>query len=281
MNHPFHLVQKTGSKLGCSYFDEQKYVEYVAGDLPIVLVVSHGGSKEPSHIPRRKKGNGVNMNADLKTLSLSRELAKELSIRTKRYAHLIANHLHRSRLDPNRGIRIGAQDNLDAKQAWRAFHNTIKAALVQAKQHHGFAFLIDVHGCNREDIELGYGLHSRELSVEPLTPELLNRSTLRDIYKSTNGNPTELLRGTSSLGGLLTNKYANVIPSPKKPYPVNGYFSGGFIVCRYTVSTASIPGVSGVQIEVPLKIRKDPNQFAHDAVSALLIFFKRYYKISL
>eukprot|EP01035_Chromulina_nebulosa_P041260 gene41260-55805_t len=41
---------------GQSYFGTERYVEYVAGDLPIVLTSPHGGRLKPDTIPDRTEG---------------------------------------------------------------------------------------------------------------------------------------------------------------------------------------------------------------------------------
>jgi hypothetical protein len=38
---------------GVSYFGRSNYIQYVAGDLPMIISAPHGGSLTPSEIPDR------------------------------------------------------------------------------------------------------------------------------------------------------------------------------------------------------------------------------------
>ncbi|MFM9090207.1 MAG: hypothetical protein ACKOUK_00495, partial [Verrucomicrobiota bacterium] len=50
-------------------------MEYIAGDLPLVLTVPHGGRAQPADLPTRRKGVTV---MDANTQELARELVTEL-----------------------------------------------------------------------------------------------------------------------------------------------------------------------------------------------------------
>ena len=111
---------------GQSTFTADRYVESVAGNLPMVLTAPHGGALKPDSIANRKEGV---LGADLNSLELARALAAELFARSGRHPALVASHLHRSKLDPNREIKEAAQGDPTAESAWRDFHAAIRAAL--------------------------------------------------------------------------------------------------------------------------------------------------------
>ena len=93
---------------GQSYFGTARHVEYIAGDLPLVITVPHGGRAQPADLPPRQKGVTV---MDANTQELARELVAELERLSGGRVHLILSHLHRSRLDPNREIVEAANGN--------------------------------------------------------------------------------------------------------------------------------------------------------------------------
>ena len=161
---------------GQSTFTADRYVESVAGNLPIVLTAPHGGALKPDSIANRKEGV---LGADLNSLELARALAAELFARTGRHPALVASHLHRSKLDPNREIKEAAQGDPTAESAWRDFHAAIRAALDASVARHGFAFLIDLHGHSHPiaRLELGYALDSAQLNRSDATFDASGKKT--------------------------------------------------------------------------------------------------------
>ena len=74
-----------------------RLVECVAGDLPVVVTVPHGGRLTPEGYARREKGV---RDMDVNTQELGRAFAAELTRRTGGHAGMVISLLHRSRLDP-------------------------------------------------------------------------------------------------------------------------------------------------------------------------------------
>src|SRR5687767_8003787 len=71
---------------GRSYFGEKEYIEYLPGDLPLVISAPHGGREAPEDIPQREKGV---VQIDTNTQELARAIAGEIHARTGHRAHLI------------------------------------------------------------------------------------------------------------------------------------------------------------------------------------------------
>lgn len=268
---------------GRSYFGTDRYVEYLAGDLPIVLTSPHGGSLKPAVIPNRKQGvTGM----DLNTQELARAVADEFYARTGHRVHLIASHLHRIKLDPNREIVEAAQGSPIAERAWHEFHASIRGALAAAVAQHGFAFLVDIHGHAHPiaRVEIGYALEAAQLNQTDAAFDasgLIALTTLRDLAARLGGSPTALLRGPHSLGDLLESRGIRATPSPKDPQPGSGpYFSGGYTI-RQHAGAADTPKVDGVQFETYRKgLRDTPEnrtKFAKAAVDSLMLFIEERY----
>ena len=66
--------------------------------------------------------------------------------------YCVINNLKRSKLDPNRDIQNGAQDNAEVVQAFQNYHNFIRKAKTRFKR----GLLIDLHGQHTTQVtELG------------------------------------------------------------------------------------------------------------------------------
>jgi len=74
---------------GSSSFGQNRYVEYVSGDIPVLIVVSNGGTIVPpqrvSQSPRTSKNTGVKI--------FARKLLDEINLLTGHHAHAVFNHL--------------------------------------------------------------------------------------------------------------------------------------------------------------------------------------------
>lgn len=269
--------------VGRSYFGTDRYVEYVAGDLPIVLTAPHGGRLQPETLPRRTQGV---VTMDTNTQELARALVAELNRQAKGQTHLIVSHLHRSRLDPNREIKEAAQGSAGAERAWREFHTAIEEAIAAAVARHGFAFLIDLHGHAHPiaRLELGYALNAAQLNRSDADFDaagLIAISTLRDLHARRGGSAAQLLRGPRSLGTLLAERGLRAVPGAAEPQPGAGpFFSGGYIVHRHAAA-ADTPQVDGLQIECPRPGVRDTEEnrarFARITAEALLVFLREQY----
>lgn len=76
---------------------------------------------------------------------LARAVADEVELLTSRRPHLIVNLLHRSTLDPNRGLDHGAQGNVRAVRAWNEYHASIGAAARSVVEECGWGLYVDLH----------------------------------------------------------------------------------------------------------------------------------------
>lgn len=271
---------------GQSYFGEKNYVEHVAGDLPIVLTSPHGGRLKPGAIATRTKGV---TEMDANTQELARAVLDALHARSGRHAHLIASHLHRSKLDPNREIIEAAQGDPIAERTWREFHATIKGALDAAVARHGFAFLIDLHGHAHPvaRLELGYALDAKQLNRDDAAFDasgVIAVSSVSDLQKRRGVGAAMLLRGPGSLGDLFESRGLRATPGPREPQPGNGpFFSGGYIVRQH--AGGDTPKVDGLQIECPRPGVRDTAEsrarFAKITAEVLAVFLKENYGFDL
>src|SRR5438093_3859158 len=119
---------------GRTYFGRNRYVEYLAGDLPFILSAPHGGRERPDELPDREKGTFA---FDTNTQELARAVADELQTRTGHWPHVILCRVHRRKLDCNREIGEGAAGNPLTEQTWQEFQGFIDSAQAAVVRQQG------------------------------------------------------------------------------------------------------------------------------------------------
>jgi N-formylglutamate amidohydrolase len=272
---------------GAIYYDSTGYVEYRAGNLPIILSAPHGGNLEPISIPDRDCAGCVTIN-DAYTKSIAQGLYEELYERTGCYPHLIINLLHRKKFDANRDIGDAADGNPVVEEAWYAYHNFIDAAKNQITEDYGRGFFLDLHGHAHtiQRIELGYLMSRDELqeSDEVLNTDayISESSVLSLINDNIQGiDHADLLRGPYSLGTLLDEKGFPSVPSLADPFPQDDepFFQGGYNTQRHG-SRDDSGSIDAIQIEMNQDIRFDANrrlELIDSLAYTSLEFYDRHY----
>jgi len=150
-------------QVGTSYFGRNNYVEYIPGELPIILSSPHDGPLTPSEIPDRTWGT---TGRDLNTMDLTRRIASALQRLTGKRPYVAINHLRRIKLDPNREIVEAAQGSRYSEFAWHQYHTWIDMARDEITKKYGTGLLLDIHGHSHEikRVEVGYMLNSSDLN---------------------------------------------------------------------------------------------------------------------
>jgi len=257
---------------GTSYFGRNKYIEYVAGDSPLIFSAPHGGREKPDELPDREMGT---FSFDTNTQELVRAIADELHARTGHRPHVIICRVNRRKIDCNRDIKEGAAGNPHTEQVWREFQAYLDVAHDAVVKKYGRGFYIDLHGHGHPEqrLELGY-LHSvdqlaasdEELNKAPYPAE----SSLKAIAAKGTMPYSELIRGKRSFGALMESRGFLCSPSPSNPHPKAPFFRGGYNTDRHARDAAPI---AGLQIESYSKgIRDTPEsrkKFA-DAIASTL-----------
>lgn len=268
-------------------FGTDRYVEYVPGELPIVVASPHGGTLRPEVLPDRKEGVLV---SDTNSQQLARAIGDALFVQTGRRPALVASHLHRRKLDPNREIKEAAQGNAFAERSWQEYHGFIQEALAAAVARHGFAFIIDIHGHAHPiaRVEIGYNLNAAQLNQDDAAfnrSDFAAISSLRDLHRRLGGSSADLIRGPRSVGALYAQHGVRAVPSPSDPSPGNNpFFAGGYTVQRHASDPAT-PKVDGLQFETPRPgIRDTPEnqvRFAKATAAVLVTFLSERYGYTL
>jgi hypothetical protein len=263
---------------GSQCFGTNNYVEYNGGDLPVVVSVAHGGALAPTSIPDRTAGTTV---TDTNTIDLGRAIAGAFQSATGRQIHLVICHLRRTKLDANREVSEAAQGNPDAVRAWTEYHAFIEMATTEIVRRDGRGFYIDLHGHGHAiaRLELGYLLSGNELSMTDAQLDAGGfgaTSSLQRALTYSSASFSEMLRGSTSLGGLLTGVPS--VPSPSIHSPGSDpYFTGGYSTERHTTT------LPGVQIESHFGGVRDSAAnraaFAQQLVAAVRAFAERHLRL--
>lgn len=145
----------TGYVAGQSYFGRNQYVEYIAGDLPVIVTAPHGGVIRAPDMPDRAVADTLR---DANTQELARAIDSAFVVATGRHPHVVMCRVHRVKLDCNRELAVAAMGDPEAAQAWNEFHAFIAAARGAIVREHGSGLLIDLHGHGHtlQRLELGY-----------------------------------------------------------------------------------------------------------------------------
>jgi hypothetical protein len=269
---------------GNSYFGRANYIEYIAGNLPLIISVPHGGSLTPAEIPDRTCGETV---TDSYTRELAESIRQEIKDLTGCSPHIIICHLKRTKLDVNREMDIATCGNEFSEIAWNEYHLFIDSAEASIERMSGKGLLIDLHGHGHaiQRLELGYLLTAAQLAyADAMLDEsvIINQSSIRNLAGTnvTNLKHSELLHGLYSLGTMFEAKGYSAVPGIDEPFPLSGesYFSGGYITERHgSVSSGTI---DAIQIECNHDVRFEEaarDDFAAATATVFLDYLIKHY----
>jgi len=257
---------------GNTYYDSTGFVEYRAGNLPIIISAPHGGSLEPDSIADRDCTGCVYLQ-DRWTQQISEGIYDTIVAQTGCHPHVIINLLHRIKFDANRDVGDAADGNPTVERAWRGYQELVDSAKTQIERDYGRGLFLDIHahGHPNQRIEVGYLLTAEELRLSDSTlssPSFADESSLNTLVVDNiqNLQHAELIRGESSLGSLLSDEGFPSVPSSSDPFPLEGerYFIGGFNI-RQHGSRDNGGAIDAIQLELNQDIR------ATDSIRQVLI----------
>lgn len=236
---------------GQAYFGRSNYIEYITGNLPVIITAPHGGALQPAEIPDRTYGTFA---TDSNTEDLVRKMRTEFQNLLGLVPHVIICRLDRDKIDANRDIIEGAQGDPEAEQAWNEFHDFIGYAQTNINNTQPRGFYLDIHGHGHDiqRLELGYRLSSTQLGFSDATLNgsviYENQSSIRALSQHSPLPFATVLRGSNSFGALIAAEGYAAVPSPTDPDPGGDpYFNGGYNTDRY--SSVNGGTIDGLQIE--------------------------------
>ncbi len=208
---------------GETYHGSENFIEYIPGTLPLVLVAPHGGYETPEDMPDLPEQRGNDSN----TQETTRDTAEQLLAQTGQRPHIVINHLHPNKLNPARSREEAAGDDPRAQKAWDEFHAFIEVAKAQIVEDWGAGHYIDVHTNGHDEgwIEVGLGIPGSQLNESDEALSLrCSQSTVAWLCSEGGADFVELVRGETSLGGLLMAAGHLSVPSPALTGPGDGGF---------------------------------------------------------
>lgn len=270
---------------GTSYFGRNKYIEYIPGELPIILSAPHDGLIRPDEIPDRTEGVFAR---DLYTMDLTRRIAKALKKLTGKRPHVAIVHLRRVKLDANRAIRNATQGNRYSMHAWYEYHTWLDIAGDKVSKEYGRGLHLDIHGHAHpiQRIELGYMLRSADLNrpdAELNQATYIERSSIRQLATESPLSLSELVRGEESLGEMLVKRGYPAIPSKSDPLPGDDpFWSHGYTLMRHGSRAGGT--INAIMLEHNRELRDTASSreaYANALAEALLEFMAKHMGIEL
>ncbi len=262
------------------------YVRHWPGELQVVISVPHDGAARPAEIADRKTGVIVR---DTHAAAMATAIRDAMRARFGRAPHLIVCDLSRRKVDCNREIKEGAQGDPAAEKVWKEYHAMIDEAErdVLRRVPHGLYLDVHSHGHPKMRMELGYLLTAEDLRQpdEKLDhdPSFRRKSSVRWLAERTQAGFSELVRGKSSMGGLLEERGVAAVPShlqrPEKDEP---YFNGAFDIAAH--GSRDKAQLDGIQFEVPGPMRDTEERRAATAkavAEAVEVYFRTHYRTEL
>lgn len=272
--------------LNATYSGRNGYVDYLPGNLPLVLTAPHGGSMEPVEIPNRGYGT---MAQDRNTKELSLAIREAVFDLTGGYPHVVISNLHRRKLDPNREIVEAAQGNPHAERAWWEFEIFGDEAGEAVEAAFGEGLHLDIHGHAHDipRVELGYLLSRSDLAQTNSVlsgTTYINKSSVRALASKSGASLAEIVRGPSSLGSLLEDRGIPCVPSHLQPDPgQDDYFTGGYNTVRHGSRDGG--AISAIQLEHHFPGLRDEavnrESYAAALAAALVEFFEAHMDVPL
>lgn len=270
---------------GKTYTDDEKWTEFIVGDLPLIISVPHGGAVTLPDALRDCKG-AVTV-TDSRTIELAKEIEKAFLAKYNARPYIIISNISRKNVDQNRDMSEGTCGNKAMEKPWNQFHDYIDTALALATKKFGKAIYIDLHGHGhtKQRLEVGYLLKADELrDLDAKDKKKAAKSSVANLLASDESLDLEqLLVGPNAFGTLMAQQGIDAVPSKqdKAPLEEDKYFNGGYNTQRYTSS--KYPNVFGWQIESHFKGVRDAEgrpAFAKALVDVMGSYFKTYLKKS-
>lgn len=267
------------------------WIQYIEGDIPLIITVPHGGSLKPESMADRTYGI---FDMDLNTIPTTLAIYDAFKKKTGHSPHLVINNLDRTKLDANRPVEEAAQGDSMATLAWEQYQHYIVRGRLFSMEQCGKGLLLDLHGQSHPPqwIEIGSGVGCIELnfpddmfeSQAPLSN--LRAMAQRAMEKGMTYN--DIIKGENSLGGMLQSRGYNSVPSHinnETEGPIffyDGRGSAGTTADTYGSSRGGV--IDSSQLELMYSVRADENAwiaFADVFVDVMIKYFELYYEVDL
>ncbi len=277
--------------VGTTYYTPNTYVEYIFGNMPIIISTPHGGILTPSNIPNRTDalcGTTITTVTDSNTDDLARALDTSLRNLMGCRPHTIICRLERTKLDMNREINEAACGNAIAITTWNNYHAMIDTARKYIIAKFGRGLFIDLHGHGHptQRHEIGYLLSASDLRASDTyinSASTVASSSIRSLVANNNNNfnHVQLLKGTTAFGTLLANAGYPSVPSQQDTAPAaaDEYFNGGYNTLRWGSTSGGL--LDALQIETNFTGVRNTTANIKKFADSLARVIKRYIEFNM
>lgn len=271
--------------VGVSYFGANNYIEYIPGDMPIIIVAPHAGSLQPNTLPNINTRGSDNGTMDLVLFMKDSLHFKSGGCRP----HIIINHLLPNKLNPVYSFSdstISAGTNAIALQALNEFHNYIQVAHAKVTADFGKGHYFELHGNGTAEKwnMIGLGLSKTTLRLsDSLIATKVNNSTIKNLCSTGGANFLEVLKGPTSLGGMLDSLGWKSTTSPAHPSPPDSvtFFYAGQNTWRYGSKYGGTIDATHLETYWPFMVyNSNKSNYSNDLADAMLRFMTIHYGFS-
>lgn len=272
---------QTNYIVGQSYYGIRDFIEYIPGNLPIILVAPHGGYLEPSDLPII--GSHGRDNGTLETTLVLMDSI--MGITNGCRPHVIINHLYANYMNPTMEIDSAAGTNADARQAYEDFHQFIRDAKKEITQTTGKGHYFEMHGNGHSQMwtEMGLGVSPTYLAQSDSIIETRKiYSTVKNLCTVGGANFLEVLKGATSMGGLLQAKGWKSTTSPAYPAPAAGsFFYAGYNTWLHGSKDSGTIDATHVENYYVFMQTNQRNEYAGDLADCIKQFMNIHYGLAL
>lgn len=286
------------------------YVDYINGNLPIILSAPHGsltegGTVNGESLVKRKESNlspeakecscSFVTTQDKRTMSLARHIDTVIYELTGRHPYMVLAQQARTYVDFNRH-KVCAIPYVNGayvtpnETSWNTYHEFLTLASDKVTEQFGSGLLIDIHGHGHDvqQVEIGYTLTKTTLAKtdeELMAEDAAKNSSIYALSQRNKNNLsfTELLRGESSFGDYLYNEGLACVPRSGKLCPPadETYFNGGYISKSQGSALEYGGTVDAIQLEFGSDARQTENlrETAEAVAQALLNYMRKHYHL--
>lgn len=240
----------------------ENFVEYIPGDIPLILEVPHDGRDAYPGVPERSNpGNeaGFNKGRDQNTSVVARNIQTAFLEKTGKKPYVVIMKLSRKWIDVNRQ-EVRAVEDEKVAQVYRHFYAKLKEAKAEIIARFGKGLILDIHCGSGWTYDVYFGTRGMK-AIKPL---------IGRAGKEAFGGEFSIQKSLSDKGYEIPG-YKSI---PKEQGPTGN-------VIQALTWTDPANKLDGIEIEINSKRHLNKadaiRKFSGDLAEAVMLFFTKYY----
>ena len=275
--------------VGQSYFSANGYIEYIPGDLPIIIGQPHDGQLDTNDtgIPIHDTSRG-NDNFTSESTALLKQKIYEKTDGGR--PHVIINHLAANILNLARSLDEATGTNVDAQQAWYDYHDFMEDAKGKVIDDWGTGHYFEMHGNGVSAdswtmVGLGVDNDIWDLSDSQIANAMRtdSESSIKLLTNTlTDAEVIDATKGPNSIGGYLNAENWKAAPSVQYPQPNNrsgsAFYRAGWNTWEHSIERPV--KVDATHLENYWEHMKSSNRDAYinDLADAIINYMEEFYE---